>query len=251
MTGTPPHTPRPGVATRRTTREQRWLGFVALLAVGAALVLPYGLAKHRHPAPKRPEAVDQSGAVAATVAMASLASALGALGRVKAKVQAEDPPVEPPDAAEFDSPTACVRSYLPEVDVAGEPLDLLCSETDLWTIERTIAVRLAHRAGGAQYWTRLGRHSLAALAAMRRGCCVASEPLLAVVPGLWCGILRDELRSVGPAPSAEVIASYESMMKCLAARGVRLPERWNGVPEDLSQAAFEDFLHTARRRHKK
>lgn len=249
MTGTP-HTPRPEAGTRRAARGQRWLGIVALLAVGAAFVLPYARSLHRHGTPKRPEGVESNGAAEATLAMASLASALGALGRVKAKVQADDPPVDPPDPAEFASPTACVRSYLPEVDVAEESLDFLCSETDLWTVERTIAVRLANRAGGAQHWTRLGRHSMAALAAMRRGCCVAPEPLLAVVPGLWCGILRDELRAIGPVPSTEMIASYESMMQCLTARGVRLPERWNSVPQDESETAFAAFLRTARRRHK-
>jgi hypothetical protein len=249
MTGTPPHTPRPEVATRRVERKQRWLGFAALFAFGAALVLPYALSKHRHIAPKRAEAVDPNGAAEATAAVASLASALGALGRVEAKVQADDSPADPPDPAEFASPTACVRSYLPEIEVAGESLDFLCSEKDLWTLERTIALRLAHRTGGAEHWTRLGRHSMAALAAMRRGCCIAPEPLLAVVPGLWCGILRDELRAIGPAPTAKGLAGYESMMRCLAARGVRLPERWNAVPPDQSQAAFENFLHTARRRH--
>jgi hypothetical protein len=227
---------------------------VALIALGVALVLPYALWK-RHPAVRGPAgslaaADPREGAEEATEAVASLASALGALSRVDSNLRAGGAPVDPPDPAQFSSPTACVRSYLPDVDLADGSVDSLCAEVDLWTTERTIDVRLANRAGGARHWTRLGRYSMAALATMRAGCCVAPEPLFAVVPGLWCGILRDQLRAFAPAPLASVIADYESMMRCLAARGVRLPERWSRASPEESQATFEEFLRVARHRRK-
>lgn len=236
---------RAGGANRR-----RWLGLVALLMLAVALVLPYAPWKGRH-AKGPPGHGDASrGAEEAAEAIASLSSALGALSQVDAKLHAAEPVPDPPDPAQFSSPTACVRSYLPDVDLVDGSMDSLCSETDLWTTERTIDVRLAHRAGGAKHWTRLGRYSMAALATMRAGCCVVPEPLTAVVPGLWCGILRDQLRAFGPAPTGAAITDYQKMMRCLQGRGVRLPERWNRPSPEETENAFQDFLRVARERRR-
>jgi hypothetical protein len=231
---------------------------VALLVLAVAMALPYARSRARHgPAGMRRPGSDSlasddaaRGADEAAEAIASLSSALGALSQVDSKLHAREPVPDPPDPAQFSSTTACVRTYLPDVDLADGSVDALCSETDLWTTERTIDVRLAHRAGGAKHWTRLGKYSMAALATMRAGCCVAPEPLTAVVPGLWCGILRDELRTFGPAPTADRVTDYEKMMRCLLDRGVHLPERWSRPSPEESEQAFQDFLSVARRRRK-
>ncbi|HEX7669786.1 MAG TPA: hypothetical protein VF395_09395 [Polyangiaceae bacterium] len=223
-----------------------------MLAAGVAL--PYALSKRHHSRGPLRKDDPTRGAEEAAEAIASLSSALGALRQVDEKLHAGElipsppRPPESPDPARFSSPTACVRSYLPDVVLGDGSMDSLCSETDLWNTERTIDVRLAHRPGGAKHWTRLGRYSMAALATMRAGCCALPEPLTAVVPGLWCGILRDELRAFGPAPTAAIVTDYERMMRCLKGRGVRLPERWNETSPEESERAFQDFLRVARNR---
>jgi hypothetical protein len=83
---------------------------------------------------------------------------------------------------------------------------------------------------------------------MRSACCVDPEPLLAVVPGLLCGILRDKLRAIGPDPEPSAVVDLERTMKCLSKRGVHLPERWDRIPAEESRAAFRRFVDVARLR---
>jgi hypothetical protein len=143
-----------------------------------------------------------------------------------------------------------MRTYLPEVDVADSSLDALCEETDAWAAERSLYARLSHRRGG-EAWTRLGRHTMLAVAMMRNGCCVAPKPLTAVLPGLWCGVLRDELGAAGPAPDDSEVKSYERVMRCLDARGAHLPERWKSRPEWITDRAFAALLDVARERKRR
>lgn len=186
-------------------------------------------------------------AAEATAALASLTSALGSLSQAREKVTAGEPPPNPPPPEDFPSPTACARTFLPDVDVADSSLGFVCTETDAWTIERTLYVQLAHRKGGA-HWTRLGRHTLAALAMLRSGCCPSPAPITAVVPGLWCGRLTDALVAIGPVPSDADLRGYDARMRCLEGRGVHLPDRFLGVPQEEADRVFSGFLRAAQHR---
>ncbi|HVU03076.1 MAG TPA: hypothetical protein VHE30_15050 [Polyangiaceae bacterium] len=187
-------------------------------------------------------------AAKASAALASLASALGSLGAAKQKVEGPPPPI-PPSPEDFPSPTACMRTYLPNVDVKDASLGFVCDEVDAWKIERELYLRLAHRRGGGA-WTDLGSHALAALAILRNGCCPAPAPMSAVVAGLWCGTLKEDLRALGPAPTDDELRPHEKRMRCLTRRGMHFPDRFSSVPEEKSMAAFSAFLAVARRRSK-
>ena len=92
------------------------------------------------------------------------------------------------------------------------------------------------------------KNGLATLAMMRKGCCPEAEPPLAVVSGLWCGILRDKLRAFGPIPERETVSDFEDIMSCLADRGMHVPARWSKVTPEQSRAAFREIIQIARRR---
>jgi hypothetical protein len=92
---------------------------------------------------------------------------------------------------------------------------------------------------------------MAAVATLRSGCCPSPAPLTAVLPGLWCGVLRDQLQNLGPAPDRTSVKHYESTMRCLDARGAHLPDRWKSRPEWITDQAFEAFLAVARGREKR
>lgn len=152
------------------------------------------------------------------------------------------PPTKPPPApGAFASPTACMQTYLPPVELPDRALDFVCEHTEFWSAEERTYRELAHRRGeGAKLWRQLGPYAMAALAMMRRGCCPDAEPLLAVVPGLWCGILRDRLRAFDSAAWSGPVQDYEETLRCLFERGVHLPERWgNGLGADAREAFFE------------
>lgn len=206
-------------------------------------------------------------------ALSSLTSAVGALTRLAAakarrgaparpaaehldssegrgRLEVDSTPAsEPPPPSAYTSLTACFESYLPGAELSPGALDFVCTETEFWAIERRAHLAIAPRPGaGARLYGKLGHYSLAALATMRRGCCPDAEPLLAVVPGLWCGILRDKLRALGAYPEAGPIAAFDETMGCLADRGVRLPDRWDRFTAEQSRAAFREFSRIARRR---
>jgi hypothetical protein len=142
-----------------------------------------------------------------------------------------------------------MATYLPEVEVGSRSLDFICRHTEMWGVERKAYPRIAPRGGaGATMWKNLGSYSLAALAMMRAGCCEGAEPLLAVVPGLWCGILRDKLRALGPMPDEAAFDDYAETMTCLEERGVRVPERWHGPTDEARRDAMRAFLQNAWRR---
>jgi hypothetical protein len=101
----------------------------------------------------------------------------------------------------------------------------------------------------AQLWKRFGSRSLSVLATMRAGCCPDAEPLSAVVPGLWCGVLRDKVRLFTALPERTTVADVERTVACLSRRGARLPPHWATVPEGRSERAFDEFMAIARTRH--
>jgi hypothetical protein len=202
----------------------------------------------------RARALEAERASNATDVVASLARAVGRLAAVEEQVRglgAPAPPAPPPEPGSFPSPTACARTYLPEVDLPDGALDFMCSENDAWALERETYVRVAHRTGdGVHRFTRLGRYSVAAVAMIRAGCCVTPDPLLARVPELWCGILRDKVRALGPMPEDAAVRDYDEAMRCLREHGMRLPDRWERSPEERTIEAFEQFLGIARGRGK-
>jgi hypothetical protein len=156
---------------------------------------------------------------------------------------------DPPAPADFPSPTACMLSYLPEVDVPPNGLDFVCEETDLWSLEWKVRAQIVNRPGdGARLWNRLGSYSMAALASMRKGCCLDPPYLQAKVPGLWCGILRDTVRSFQAAPTDANIREYEAMMKCLEGRGMRMPAHFAETPPERARESFAEFVWLTRHR---
>jgi hypothetical protein len=184
-------------------------------------------------------------------AATSLAASLSELSQVKSsRDRVVLPQHPPPPASAFPSQTACLSSYLPKLaPVDQKDLGFVCKKSDLWAIERQAHTLMAGKPGeAAQLWKRLGPRSLAALATMRSGCCVDAEPLTAVVPGLWCGVLRDKVRLFTALPEQTTIVDVERTLDCLARRGARLPAHWATVPAGRSQRAFDEFLAIARAR---
>lgn len=188
----------------------------------------------------------------ALAAATSLASTLTELARVRARraqgAIPSGPPVDPPPpASAFPSTGACLASFLPKLEpIVSEDLAFICKQSDLWAIERQTQRIMAGKPGAAaQLWKRLGSYELAALAVMRSGCCPDAEPLSAVVPGLWCGILRDKVRLFTAMPERSSVADFERTMACLARRGAVLPAHWATVPAGRGQRAFEEFLTIA------
>jgi len=182
--------------------------------------------------------------------VSSLATAVDSLARVSAvSAGSVGPAPDPPAPTEFASPTACMQSYLPEVDLPKGSLDFVCEETDFWTLDWKVRAHVATKPGaGARLWNRLGPYSLAALASMRKGCCVDPPYLQAKVPALWCGILRDTLRGFQAVPSTASVHEFETTMKCLEGRGMRLPPSFAATPPDRAHEAFGQFLKIARAR---
>ncbi len=184
-------------------------------------------------------------------AATSLASTLTDLARLRERGAGEEPsgpPIDPPpSASSFPSPGACLASFLPKLDpLIADDLEFVCKKSDLWAMERQSQRLMAGRPGAAaQLWKRLGPYELAALAVMRSGCCPDAEPLTAVVPGLWCGILRDKVQLFTAMPERSTVAAFEQTMTCLARRGAVLPAHWATVPAGRGQRAFEEFLTIA------
>ena len=184
-------------------------------------------------------------------AATSLAATLGELSRVKSsRGRVVEPQHPPPAASSFPSEAACLASYLPKLSpIDAEDLKFVCAKSDLWAIERQAHTLMAGKPGSAaQLWKRLGSQSLAVLATMRSGCCVNAEPLTAVVPGLWCGVLRDKVRLFTALPERTTVSDLERTLGCLARRGARLPAHWATVPAGRSERAFDEFLAIARER---
>jgi hypothetical protein len=254
-----------------TTRT--WIGLAAIALVATGISLSFERLATSHPAGGGPVLHDAPApaGIDPTSLAASLASAAGALVELESlrrRPATPDAPQSPPSpraagafppepgrattppAPEaFLSPTDCMNTYLPGVDIVDRSLDVVCEERDLWSIEWKIHPRIAYRdAEGGRRWAQLGPYTLAAIATLRAGCCKDPEPLLAVVPVLTCGILRDELRAFGPVPERTAFEAYESTMTCLAARNVRLPPRWAKASKDDSEAAFRRFVEIARGR---
>lgn len=248
----------PSRGPMRRLRRESLIG-LAVLAVMAVVMV----ASFRPGAPRDPTAVtnrdraraerlasDRKKGEQALTIVSSLASAVDSLARVKAASAKEPEPVfDPPAATEFPSPTACMLSYLPEVELPNGALDFVCDETDFWQLDWKVRAELANRRGdGARLWNRLGPYSMAALASMRKGCCVDAPYLQAKVPALWCGILRDTLRGLGAVPSDANVRDFEAMMKCLSDRGMRLPAAFGEVEPRDAREAFGRFLKMARNR---
>jgi hypothetical protein len=180
--------------------------------------------------------------------VSSLATTVDSLARLQAAGTSE-PETVPPSATEFSSPTACMLSYLPEVSVQSGSLDFVCEQTDAWTLEWKVRAQLSGKVGeGARLWSRLGPYALAALASMRKGCCVDPPYLQAKVPGLWCGVLRDTLRDVQAVPTRQNVRGFETMMKCLERRGMHLPDHFSDGEPERAERAFAELLRVARHR---
>jgi hypothetical protein len=179
--------------------------------------------------------------------VSALASAVKDLANKKAALdRADTSNAVPPPASAFPSPTACMQSYLPEVELAPGGLEFVCKKSDLWAIDREALVRIAARRGkGAELWKRLGHYSLATLAVMRSGCCADAEPLRAVVPGLWCGILRDKVRALAALPDSSSVRAFDETMTCLEKRRARVPEHWSKLPAATREHAFDEVLRRA------
>ena len=235
------------------------LGLAAALAFAAIVLGP--LAQKRAP-PALGASPSASGAARATAsdaelhaealaAATSLASTLNELSQIKrphAGRIPEQPPPPPPSA--FPSQAACLASYLPKLTpVDPEDLTFVCTKSDLWAIERQAHTLMLGKPGpAAALWKRLGLRSLAALATMRSGCCPDAEPLTAVVPGLWCGVLRDKVRLFTALPESTTVTDLDRTLICLSRRGARLPPHWATVPAGRSERAFDEFLTIARAR---
>jgi hypothetical protein len=237
----------------------RAVGAVALSVLVVVGVAPYQKARRDGVTPAAPAGSGPSGmrareaerAFGVTEVVSLLSGAVGSLAAVGEHVLERVPP-PPPDPATFESPTACARTYLPEVDLPDGVLDFMCHENDTWALESAVYVRVANRTGeGVRRFTRLGRFTLAGVAMIRAGCCVSPDPLRAVVPELWCGILRDKVRALGAAPDPRAVRDYDTALGCLDEHGMRLPERWKRIPEERTVQAFEEFLAIARSRGKR
>ncbi len=233
-------------APRAARRAGVFAAVVLAVAVGAGSYRVRRNARARAPVPNPAPRATLGSVERAASAVASLASAVETLSEIQAK-RSVTPSPPPPEA--FATPTECARTYLPAVDVPDGSLDFLCGETESWALERRMYECIAHRPGdGVTRWTRLGHYSLAALATIRSGCCPSPPRLRAVVPGLWCGVLRDELRAFGPVPTVETVRPFDETLACLRKRGVRLPERWDRISVARSREAFEQFWRIAEAR---
>jgi hypothetical protein len=233
------------------------IGALALLVAVATVAIAFGLRRARAAARSVPrdallqrEAAERKKSEQAFTIVSGLASAVESLARLKTVgAGAAEPVVVPPPPTEWSSPTACMLTYLPGVDVPAASLDFVCEETDLWSVEWKVRAQVANRPGdGARLWNRLGRYSLPALASMRKGCCVDPPYLQAKVPGLWCGILRDTLRAFQAAPVQTNIHEFEMMMTCLEDRGMHLPAHFAEAPPERARDAFADFVRISRHR---
>jgi hypothetical protein len=244
---------------RRARRREALVGIgaIAMLVAVAVVAVGFGVRRLRRAARSDPsaallqrQAAERRKSEQAVALVSSLATTVDSLARLKTIGGAQpEPAVLPPKPTEFPSPTSCMASYLPDVDVPPNGLDFVCEETDLWSIDWKVRAQIVNRIGdGARLWNRLGRHSLAALASMRKGCCVDPPFLQAKVAGLWCGILRDTLRGFQAAPTQSNIAEYEAMMTCLEGRGMHLPEHFTSMPAEQSREAFDEFVRLARHR---
>jgi len=233
------------------------LGFAVALALCVVVVAPFARPR-RSPMPGAPapslallqarEAQRRADAVAVAT---SLASTLTELNRLKSLREGGiDQARPPPPASSFASETECLASFLPSLSpIEPEKLEFVCKQSDLWAIERQAHVLMAGKPGkAAELWNRLGSHSLAALATMRSGCCIDAEPLTAVVPGLWCGILRDKVRLFSALPEPTTVEDFERTMRCLGRRGARFPAHFTTLPAGRGERAFEEFLSIARAR---
>lgn len=248
-------TPRP---RPRARRRESLVGLTVLLAAACIVVASLGArAKERSApavaasaAPARRFAAEKRRTEQALSIVSSLATAVDSLARVAvAGARSAEPAFPPPPPTEFSSPTACMLSYLPEIDVSNGALDFVCEETNAWTLDWKVRARISGKAGdGAKLWNRLGPYSMAALAGMRKGCCVDPPYLQAKVAGLWCGVLRDTLRGFQAVPTDENVHEFETTMKCLADRGMRLPPAFSEVTPERARGAFGEFLTIARRR---
>lgn len=204
----------------------------------AAALAPAKPVERREPNEPDPQVVSEVSALASAVQ--ELADKKAALDRADVRNAV------PPPASAFPSPTACMQSYLPEFELAPGGLDFVCKKSDLWAIDREAQVRIAARRGkGAELWKRLGHYSLATLAVMRSGCCADAEPLRAVVPGLWCGILRDKVRALAALPDSSSIRAFDETMTCLEKRRARVPEHWSKLPAATREHAFDEILRRA------
>jgi hypothetical protein len=234
------------------------LGFAGALVLTAIVVVPLVRRSGAQPAPSPSASVVASSAAKdaelhaqALSAANSLATSLSELSEAKrARARAVEPQHPPPPASSFPSEGACLASYLPELaPVDAEDLKFVCQKSDLWAIERQAHVLFTGKPGrAAQLWKRLGSRSLAALATMRSGCCTDAEALSAVVPGLWCGVLRDKVRLFTALPERTTVLDLERTLACLSRRGARLPAHWATVPNGRSERAFDEFLSMARAR---
>ena len=236
------------------------LGLAGALAFAAAAVLPLVRGKTSATLGAGPSASSLASAAAkdgevhaeALSAATSLASTLSALSQMKtARTGIVQPQHPPPPASSFPSQSACLASYLPALaPVDAEDLTFVCKKSDLWAIERQAHTLMTGKPGpAAQLWKRFGSRSLSVLATMRAGCCPDAEPLSAVVPGLWCGVLRDKVRLFTALPERTTVADVERTLACLSRRGARVPAHWATVPEGRSERAFDEFMAIARARH--
>ena len=181
----------------RTASLKTWIGLGALVALGTALVqpltspsnttssIPFPAAASSSAVPSVAHPAEQKVSTEALSAAASLAAAAGSLAKlqaargksragasgtpldtVRAQAQSEPDPFaipapEAPAASKFESPTACMASYLPEIQLKSGSLDFVCRKTEMWSVERKAYARIAARKGeGARVWRHLGKNGL-------------------------------------------------------------------------------------------
>lgn len=238
--------------------REAWVGLAAVLFLASVTAVSVLFGFRRAHASTQPAnalaaqrlASERKKSEQALTIVSSLATAVDSLSRLQsASGAAAEATPDPPQATEWSSPTACMLSYLPEIRMPEGSLDFVCEETDFWSIEWKVRARVAGKAGeGAILWNRLGPYSLAALASMRKSCCVDPPYLQAKVAGLWCGVLRDTLRGFQAVPSPKSVHEYETMMKCLEARGMHLPPYFSEGDPERGRQAFARVVSIARRR---
>jgi hypothetical protein len=239
--------------------REAWVGLVAVAFLVSTVVATSLFGFRRARASTGPSAaalaaekhaLERKKTEQALTIVSSLATAVDSLARIQsASTSGVEPSYDPPSPADFPSPTACMLSYLPELEMPEGSLDFVCEETDFWSIDWKVRAKIATKVGeGARVYNRLGRYSLAALASMRKGCCVDPPYLQAKVAGLWCGILRDTLREFQAVPSPKSVHEYETMMKCLESRGMHLPPHFSDVDPESAREAWARVAGIARKR---
>jgi hypothetical protein len=145
-------------------------------------------------------------------------------------------------------PTVCIASHFPP-KALGDNSDLgfVCTESDAWKIARQLEQRISKskNEAGLALWSHLGMYELAVAASLRSSCCASAVPVEALAPTTPCGSLTEQLRALGPEPSAADLAKYEKLIHCLLDRNVRFPKEYTEVKGEAQRTAMKTYFPEA------